>query len=153
MREATQAEIVVLYPYERTVHRFVLPPRIAGTLLDSSSLRSTYVRPISIAVLALHHVEPIFAKESAIIYTTLQSNLHIREGNFQQREKICSMVAVPLRVGDESVGVLFVNFRQPQRFDATQKLFIEGLAHYAAIAIKNAQAFGMLIQRRVRELE
>src|SRR5205823_7489157 len=35
----------------------------------------------------------------------------------------------------------------------TQKLLIEGLAHYAAIAIKNAQEYGTLIQRRLRELE
>ena len=60
---------------------------------------------------------------------------------------------MPLKVGDEKVGVLFVNFRQAQRFDATQKLFIEGLAHYAAIAIKNSQKYGTLIQRRIQELE
>src|SRR5205085_223065 len=51
------------------------------------------------------------------------------------------------------VGVLFVNFRQPQRFDAIQKLFIEGLAHYTAIAIKNAQTFGTLSKRHLDELE
>ena len=49
--------------------------------------------------------------------------------------------------------MLFVNFRQLQRFDGTQKLFIDGLAHYAAIAIKNAHTFGTLVQRRVHELE
>src|SRR5438105_15302477 len=79
--------------------------------------------------------------------------MHVRQGNFQEREKICSTAALPLQVGDEIVGVLFVNFRQPQHFDATQKLVIEGLAHYAAIAIKNAQVFGTLIERRIRELE
>ena len=36
---------------------------------------------------------------------------------------------------------------------ATQKLFIERFAHYAAIAIKNAQVFDTLIQRRIQELE
>jgi GAF domain-containing protein len=153
IQAATKADVVVLYPYEPTLRRFVLPPRIVGTLLDSTSLRSPYIRSNGIVFLALHHKEPIFAKESATIYNILQGNEHIRQESFGQREKIRSTAIVPLQIGDESVGVLFVNFRQIQRFNATQKLFIEGLAHYAAIAIKNAQAFDTLIQRRVRELE
>ncbi len=153
IQTATNADVVVLYPYEPTFQRFVLPPRIAGTLLDSTSLRSPYIRPNGIVYIALHHKEPIFAKESSTIYNILRGDPHIRQESFGQREKIRSMAIVPLQVGDESVGVLFVNFRQLQRFDATQKLFIEGLAHYAAIAIKNAQTFDSLIQRRVRELE
>ena len=153
IRDATQADVVVLYPYEPALQRFVLPPRITGTLLESISLRSTYIWPNDIVSLALHHTEPIFAKESATIYNILRGQEHTWQESFGQREKIRSTAIVPLRVGDESVGVLFVNFRQPQHFDATQKLFIEGLAHYAAIAIRNAQAFGTLIQRRMRELE
>lgn len=153
IQTATKADIVVLYPYEPTFQRFVLPPRIAGTLLNATSLRSPYIRPDGIVYLGLHHMEPIFAKESATIYNILRGNDYIRQESFVQREKIRSTAIVPLKVGDESVGVLFVNFHQLQRFDATQKLFIEGLAHYAAIAIKNAQAFDTLIQRRVRELE
>ncbi len=153
IQAATKADVVVLYPYEPTGQRFILPPRIAGTLLDSTSLRSPYIRPNGIVYLALHHDKPIFAKESATIYNILRGDDHIRQESFGQREKIRSTAIVPLQVGDESVGVLFADFRQPQRFDATQKLFIEGLAHYAAIAIKNAQVFGTLIQRRVRELE
>jgi GAF domain-containing protein len=153
IQTATKADVVVLYPYEPTLRRFVLPPRIAGTLLDSTSLRSPYIRPNGIVYLALHHEKPIFAKESATIYNILWGDDHIRQESFGQREKMRSTAIVPLQVGDESVGVLFVNFRQPQRFDATQKLFIEGLAYYAAIAIKNAQVFGTLIQRRMHELE
>ncbi len=101
----------------------------------------------------LQRREPIFAKNNTIFYTKLYGNSSIRKESFGQREKVCSVAALPLLIGDEPVGVLFVNFRQPQRFDATQKLFIDGLAHFAAVAIKNARAFGTLIQRRVRELE
>ena len=154
IRDATQADVVVLYPYEPALQRFIFPPRVAGTLLDSSSPQSTFPRqPDDIAALILRHGSPIFAKESTTIYTELNGDVHIGRGSFQQREKLCSTAAMPLRVGDESVGVLFVNYRQPQRFDATEKLVIEGLAHYAAIAIKNAQVFGTLSQRRMRELE
>ena len=153
IQTATKAEVVVLYPYEPALRRFVLPPRIVGTLLDSNSLRSPYIRPNGIVYLALHHKKPIFAKDSSSTYSILRSQPYIRQASFVQREKILSTAIVPLKVGDELVGVLFVNFRQPQRFEATQKLFIEGLANYAAIAIKNAQAFDTLMQRRMHELE
>lgn len=153
IRNVTQADIVVLYPYEPTPRRFILPPRIAGTLRSSPPEHMSPSRPNDVASVALRHVEPIFAKKSDTIYTKLQNDVHIRQENFQQREEIRSTAVVPLRVGDESVGVLFINFRQTQRFDATQKLFIEGLAHYAAIAIKNSQVFGTLSMRRLRELE
>jgi len=154
IREATKADVVVLYPYEHISQSFMPPPHIAGTFLDSTSLQSmSSSRLEDIVAPMMRRVKPIFAKKSTTLYTEMHNNIHIRQLSFGQREKFLSTAAIPLWVGNESVGVLFVNFRQPQRFDATQKLFIEGLAHYAAIAIKNAQVFGKLSQRRVRELE
>jgi GAF domain-containing protein len=153
IRDATLADLVVLYPYEANRHCFVLPPSTAGTLLDSTSIQSmSSTRPDDIVERMLHHEKPIFAKNTTVD-TGQDSTTHIRQGSFGKRENIRSTAALPLRVGDELVGVLFANFRQPQRFDATQKLFIEGLAHYAAIAIKNAQVFGKLSLRRIHELE
>jgi GAF domain-containing protein len=153
IRDATQADIAILYPYESAVKRFILPPCVAGTLQDAGFPPELDLTPDDMAILVLHYKRPIFAKESATIYTILRGDTNVHQGNFQERENICSTAAVPLQVGDEMVGILFVNFRQQQRFDATQKLFIEGLAHYAAIAIKNAQVFGMLSLRRIHELE
>ncbi len=153
IRDATQADLVILFPYELTLQRFIYPPRIAGTLLDSTDESMFPSQSDNIVTLTLHQVEPIFASESNSLYAKLQGGIRNQQGNFAQREKVRSAVAVPLQVGDESVGVLFVNFRRPQRFDSPQKLLIEGLAHYAAIAIKNAQTFGTLSQRRMRELE
>ncbi len=153
IREATQADVVILYPYEADRQHFVLPPRLAGTLSSSFPQGMGPRQSNDIAAMALRLVEPIFAKESTTIYDSMNGNVRFKRENFQQRENIRSTVVMPLRVGDESVGVLFINFRQSQRFDATQKKLIDGLAHYAAIAIKNSQEYGSLIQRRVRELE
>lgn len=153
IREATQADIVILYPYEAGRQQFIFPPRIAGTLYASFPQGMGPRLPNDIASVAVQLAEPVFAKESHTIYNSMQSDVRLREVNFQQREKIRSTAVVPLRVKNESVGVLFINFRQPQRFDATQKKLIDGLAHYAAIAIKNAQEYGSLILRRVHELE
>ncbi len=153
IRDATQADIVVLYPYEPEPQRFVFPPRVAGKLVDENIQLMLPRQPDDIALLALNRKQPLFAKESSQLYIELRGDLEVRQGNFMEREQIKSTAALPLRVGNEMVGVLFVNFRESQRFDATQKLFIEGLAHYSAIAIKNSQVFGTLSMRRLHELE
>lgn len=153
IQEATRADLVVLFPYDQALRRFLLPPRMAGSLLDPTYPKATVLRSNDIAMLALDRSEPIFAKDSNTSYTELRGGYQEHPGNFKDREKIRSAAVVPLRVEEVPVGVLFVNFRQMQRFDAIQKRLIEGLAHYAAIAIKNSQVFGTLSLRRVRELE
>jgi GAF domain-containing protein len=120
IRDATQADIVVLYPHEPLLQRFVLPPRMAGSMLKPDFPRTLRLRPYDAATLVLSRLEPVFAKESMTLYAELYGDVQTRQGNFIEREKICSSAAVPLRVGNESVGVLFVNFRQPQRFTAIQ---------------------------------
>ncbi|MFL5655250.1 MAG: GAF domain-containing protein [Ktedonobacteraceae bacterium] len=153
IREATGADIVVLYPYLAIEQHFALPPRTSGTLQASSPESMSPNQLDGIAVMMLQREKPIFAKQSTGVYSELGSAIHTQQENFAQRERISSTAVVPLRVKDEPVGVLFVNFRHTQRFDASQKLFIEGLAHYTAIAIKNSRVFGTLSQRRERELE
>lgn len=153
IQEATQADLVVLFPYDPASRRFLLPPRMAGTLLDPTFPMTTILRPGDIVALALERREPIFARDSKASSAEVRGGYQERAGNFREREEIHSAAVVPLRVEDVPVGVLFVNFRQAQRFDAIQKRLIEGLAHYAAIAIKNSQVFETLSQRRVHELE
>ncbi|HET8844319.1 MAG TPA: GAF domain-containing protein, partial [Ktedonobacteraceae bacterium] len=151
--EATKADSVILYPYESTQKHFTLPPRVGGTLLDATPLYTKSLRPYDIAVKALEYDQPIFASEHSIIYTTLRGNVHLEETNFQQREKLSSAAVLPLKTNEVAVGVLFINYRLPQDFDPPQQSLIEGLAHYAAIALKNAQAYYTVMQRRIRELE
>jgi GAF domain-containing protein/anti-sigma regulatory factor (Ser/Thr protein kinase) len=153
IRQATEADTVILFPYDPPLQRFILPPHVSGDLLDPALLHSTFLLPHDIAVLALKNERSIFAKDGASIYTTVGGNRQTAQVNFQQRENIQSVAIMPLSVGELSVGVLFLNFRKPQQFDTPQSSLIEGLAHYAAIAIKNAQVFGALSQRRIHELE
>lgn len=57
-----------------------------------------------------------------------------------------------MRVNDQAVGALFINFRQPQRFDAPQKQYIQSLANYAAIAIANARSYNALERAQMQEM-
>jgi GAF domain-containing protein/anti-sigma regulatory factor (Ser/Thr protein kinase) len=58
---------------------------------------------------------------------------------FVIREKIVSTAAIPLRAGEESMGLMFANYRTHQVFREEQKELIELFAKQAAIAIKNAR--------------
>ncbi len=152
--QAAEAELVVLYPYESTAQQFRVFPRIAGQLINQTAISAMFPRcPDDIAALLLQQQQPIFAKDSAQLYQELVSGTDNLAQRFAKREQIRSTAALPLRVMDEAVGVLFVNFRQSQRFDSPQKILIEGLAHFAAIAIKNAQTFGTMSRRHEREAE
>ncbi len=151
--EVTQADNVILYPYQASLRRFVFPPRVGGQLLDEAALNANSLHPQDIAVRALEFGQPLFATTSEEIYATLHSPQQPAESTFQQREQLRSTAVLPLTVGDLPVGVLFINYRSPQYFDIPQRFLIESLAHYAAIAIKNAQTFSTVMERRIRELE
>jgi GAF domain-containing protein len=153
VRIATTADLAILFLFDHARGAFQLPPSVSGKLhAPDSLLRMAPTGSDDIATLMLHREEPLFVKQSSLIAEELLENPHTRTGNFEQREEIASTAAMPLRVNNETLGVLFVNFRRPQRFDAPQKLLIEGLGHYIAIALKNAQTFAQLHLRRAQEL-
>lgn len=154
IKDATKSDVVVLYPYSKATDSFLPPPFVAGELRDPAWKEFMIPRRSDdIARLLLKREEPLFASESSTLYTTLSGDTHRPQGNFPQREGVCSTAAARLKAGDEVVGVLFVNYRQPQLFDSPQELLIEGLSHFAAIAINNARMLDKVIQRRLNELE
>ena len=57
------------------------------------------------------------------------------------RERVEASAAIPLFVSNETVGVLFANFRTPQTFSLQRRELIELFANQAAIAIRNARQF------------
>jgi GAF domain-containing protein len=67
------------------------------------------------------------------------------------REEIQSAAAIPLRTGNEIVGLMFANYRMPQTFTPPRKELIELFANQVAIAIHNSRLFKNL-ERRVEAL-
>lgn len=152
IKVSSGADLVDFYPYLRNEHRFDLPPRASGQFIRPDFARPSFSRPDDISALTLAQQEAVFARDSRALYQNLGGDPRNRQGNFEEREAIVSTAAVPLRVGDEEVGVLFVNFRTEQNFDAAQKRLIENLGHYAAIAIKNSRVFADENKRRAEML-
>jgi GAF domain-containing protein len=146
IREAAKADLVVLYPYAYLKSQLV-EPHISGEILEGSNLS------IGVGRFLLRVDEPIWAKNSKQLLKILDSDLDFEKDDIETREQIDSTAAVPLRSGNEPVGVLLISYRHPQRFDGEQKNLILGLANIAAIAIKNDRRFRDLSRHRLDELQ
>lgn len=149
----TGADAVILYPYVKSAARFIHPPGIGGRLFQTTYDSSEHTPHDDTALLTLRQPTPVYAHNGSALYEKLGSKDRKGQGNFVEREQIASAAAVPLRVNNEEVGAMFVNYRQRQHFDPPQKQLIEGLATYAAIAIKNSREFSELATRHSTELE
>ncbi len=56
-----------------------------------------------------------------------------------KRIGVTSFQGIALRVGDELVGVLYVNYKQPRAFGEEDRRPLENLATYAALSLKRAR--------------
>jgi len=81
------------------------------------------------------------ASDAAVAQSDIAQNLGAR-----------SVMAAPLVVGEEKLGVLTFYSREPERFGAPELEFLRGLTDQAAIAIYNSQLFERT-QRQAAELK
>lgn len=63
------------------------------------------------------------------------------------REGIRSVLAVPMRVGDEIIGVLRVYSAQPHRFTQEEVAFVDAIADLGAVALENARLHEALAEK------
>jgi diguanylate cyclase (GGDEF)-like protein len=63
---------------------------------------------------------------------------------FGSEEPIRSILAVPLRLGEEVIGMLTTQSYQLNAYSAEDMVLLEMLAAYAAIALENARLFGQV---------
>jgi GAF domain-containing protein len=155
IHEATRADLAVLYAYEPALRRFVSPPSFTGNLLHTTSYQ--FLRnhqPANMPDPLFQPANTLFTRDKQGIFCQSEnSSIQMWQSQFLQREEIRSSAILPLQVGDEFIGVLFIHFRKQQRFDDLQQLFIEGLAPYASIAIRNTSALDILHQNRRHDLK
>jgi len=72
--------------------------------------------------------------------------------NLELLKYISAMIAVPLKIGEKVVGVLFLHDKESRSFSETECSLLEILASQAAIGIYNARLY-QESQRRLAELE
>jgi len=142
--EELGADIVDLYQYESDNKTFVLPPLMTGNRLFPDLVPQEILSDDVVFKIA-QSGEPIYAPD-ARSDTTLTGDWqeprgHRPEERFVVREKIVSSAAVPIKIGQELLGVLFVSYRQGRDFDTDSSLRekIEAFVNFAGVAIRNAR--------------
>lgn len=81
-------------------------------------------------------------RESALVANALHDERHFHGINEKMALALRSILAVPLCLQEDVIGVLEVVDSQPQRFSPEDLAFVERLAPMAALAIRNAQLYG-----------
>jgi len=147
-KEVLDASLVELYQYSPGREDAVAAHASAGKkLVDIKP--ATKILPDDVAAKVLNRKTPLFtvdAQHESLLLEPfrIDRGKDMPDQRFVIREKIVSMAAIPLTVGDEVVGVLFVNYRSPQTFPPEQREMIQLFAGQAAAAIRNAQLFQQL---------
>ncbi|MDZ7360948.1 MAG: GAF domain-containing protein [candidate division KSB1 bacterium] len=148
--EVLYAEPVILFQYDQTAKRLVPPPIYAGKLLEEKDYVETFeFSGYSFAELIAAGGKALYIEQNIDQHPlTIKAHKHISDKmpkiRFYEREKIKSLAALILRVEDEVVGLMFLNYRMPQRFSPIEKKIMETFAAHAAIAIKNSRLIEQL---------
>ncbi len=72
--------------------------------------------------------------------------------HFGDEEKVRSILAVPLRLGQKVIGMLSTQSYQPYAYNHEDQVFLEMLAAHAAVAIENSRLYAET-RHRLTELE
>jgi GAF domain-containing protein len=131
---AVGGDVVTLFETDRSTGLLNHPPYMAGVWDKEAAETAGRVVENSIPYIIRDRAGPEFVEdvEKAPLFS---------QRPFVRREKIKSCVAVPLRVGADRVGVMFINYRTLHSFTLQEKKSIQLFTTQAAIAISHAQLF------------
>lgn len=143
--KALGCDIVTLYNYDQANDWVIFPPELYGAKYPERATRTKGVERDSIVFKMLHH-------DGIYIVEDTKKEKEFRESRFVQEEKVKTSIVIPLKIGDEKVGVMFANFKKSHQFVEDELKNIEFLAHLAAVAIRNAKLFDQAEERAERLL-
>jgi PAS domain S-box-containing protein len=142
--EVLETDVLVLYQYDEKTKNVEWPPIVRGFLYYPEFMKMP-VDEKDAPYLFINRGEYHFADKS------LEDPIMVPEektpprtgipSRFLEREKIKSSAGLLLRVGREIVGVIFVNYRSPHKFNEDERKIILNYASYIAIAIQNVRHF------------
>jgi GAF domain-containing protein len=141
---ALDADLVDLYQYLESKDEYLLPPIQVGERYDTSIAKDKIQRDDVLRDMVRKRraqYSPEAQREPILTqpYTVRRPDIPL--ARFVLRESVKSVAILPLTIGSEIVGVLFVNYRSPQSFPQQQREMIELFASQAALAIRHARQF------------
>lgn len=142
-KSALNCDAITVYVYDQNRNLLRYPPIMIGVRYPGRTTRFPKVPQTSIVLQMLKRDEMYIASPSDPLF---------KKRRFTQDEGIASLVAIPLKVGRERVGVIFVNYRTPHSFTNDELTNISLFSNQAAVAIRNAQLYER-VQKRAEALE
>lgn len=141
-REILGADAVVLYQYDSVDDSLIVPPKFAG-LRDVETISKIGEYHSDNLVLRLIREKKPYHYSSDAKHDRILNPRRPKGATptFVKREGIVSSGAVLLRVLDETVGVLFFNYRIHREFDAQERQKVQLFADQAAAAILNIRRY------------
>lgn len=132
LQDALDCDVVLLYRYDAAQHKMDYPPVYTDGLYFPEEVAQhgqVLADSIIYETLWMPHLEAI---------PDTQQDARFATRRFSRREKIRSLVRLPLQAGHHRVGVLFANYREPRVFSDQELDLITYFANLAAVAIDNA---------------
>lgn len=149
-RNTLRCDIVTLYVYDEDKARLQHPPTITGHVWYPDRPQPITAKgPESLLFRVMGHHEPMYVADD------VHMDPWFKVSRFSREEQIASCISVALRARSRTVGVLFINYRQPHRFTSDEIAHLRLFADQAAVAIYNAQLFekGQKHAQTLRALE
>jgi GAF domain-containing protein/AmiR/NasT family two-component response regulator len=129
------ADIAIIYVYDTERDRFDDHPVHEGEL-KRPELINPPLNQTSIVYRCIKLNRPHLANDVR--------DSRILAGRFIEREEIKSAAVFPLVVGEQPVGLMFINYLKPHHFTGHEERVIGLFARHAAIAIQNARQHEIL---------
>ncbi len=141
--EVLETDILLLYRWDKERKKIIWPPVYHGDIRELEYMMSEEIScdtPTNLIKKGnSHYVER--SHEDPIMASNKEPKKEDFPARFVFREDIVSSAGIVLKVGQEIVGVMFINYRSPHKFDEDERRIIENYASYIAIAIQNVKHF------------
>jgi GAF domain-containing protein len=160
------ADVVTIYEYLESEETFLSDPDRAGRLYHSGTMGTEVGEQDAPSLIVKkckeEGISAYYAPDSAadpILNPIKRLRPPRKRESFVEREKIKSSAGILLVAGPGVgrrtergiVGVMFINYRRPNRFPEAEQRLIETLASSAAVAIKNRRLLEAVIASHLLE--
>ncbi|HXX80877.1 MAG TPA: GAF domain-containing protein [Thermodesulfovibrionales bacterium] len=130
--------------------------------VKASSLRLLNKETQQLELAAYHGLSDKYANKGPVVYDgsivdalagkpvsiyDITSDANARYRNEALQEGIRSILSIPLRFGDEIIGVLRMYTSEPVEYSSEEMKFVTAIAEQAAIAIVNARVFEKTVSK------
>jgi len=153
VRRELGVDVINLHAYDADRKTFETPPIVIGRLLHRQMMKgqlSENAFPWRVLRDGTRYWERVRGEKCLEEPLPLAFRKKVVP-RFAVREKIASVAALRLDVGNSVVGVLMLNFRKPQRFDGERRKMIEKLTSHIALCMEMARLYRKIGEDASRE--